>query len=459
MAKRRKKLTDKQLIMMSLGFSAIFICGLMIFSFKDKIFEEPVEDVNWGEVAPEGVVDFEDTSTPEETIDITSNKGLIYERKNFYNLGISLYLPQDWDVNIVNSSNIYFTTKDSDYPAVEISIATKPLEKKHPDNLAFNMLNFVRHNFEYHVKDFTFYANTYAINSEFLQEVYDTNQKVWADISNPSHYQQVEEVVDASTGTWVLKDKFLGVSEHGKIKMFTNDGRNAEAIPYYRFFYTYIDDTEYFVSVLSPSDYSSTCNEIADFIFTSIQPLEPVDNIYLPSFDKTKKLEDISFKYPDTMTLVSDANTLFRSEFKNIDSDDFGIGISSFVIDFKEKEYIVKDFNALSTYKKQLFAAYTNLKMGTLITDNLNEIVLAYNSPEDIVIDGKTCQKYDTQLYLRTTGTEIDSKAQQSFPSYGITYMIEKDAKIYIISVTYGEGNQAIAEKYARALTKTIKIN
>ena len=86
MAKRRKKLTDKQLIMMSLGFSAVFICGLMIFSFRDKIFKEPVENVNWGEVAPEGVVDFEDTSTPEVEKDITSSDGLVFKRKNLYSI-------------------------------------------------------------------------------------------------------------------------------------------------------------------------------------------------------------------------------------------------------------------------------------------------------------------------------------------------------------------------------------
>ena len=91
---------------MSLGFSAVFICGLMIFSFWDKIFKEPVEYVNWGEVAPEGVVDFEDTSTPEVEKDITSSDGLVFERKNLYNMGISLYLPKDWDIETSNTGTL-----------------------------------------------------------------------------------------------------------------------------------------------------------------------------------------------------------------------------------------------------------------------------------------------------------------------------------------------------------------
>ena len=459
MAKRRKKLTDKQLIMMSLGFSAVFICGLMIFSFRDKIFKEPVEDVNWGEVAPEGVVDFEDTSTPEVEKDITSSDGLVFERKNLYNMGISLYLPKDWEIDTSNTGTLYIKTDDAKSKAVEMCVTSRPLAIRHPNNLPNNMLNFVRHNFEYHVENFTFGAKTYAINSEFLQEMRDPNQKVWADISDPAYYQEVEEVIDAGSGKWVKADKFLGVSEHGKLKMFTNDGLNAEANPYYRFFYTYIDDTEYFVSVIGPADFSAECDKIANVVFKSIQPAIPAENIYLPSFEKTHKLEEVSFKYPARMDLSIDHPTLFRAESKNINHDDFGMGISAFVIDFEREEYIVKDFNTLPTYKVNMLDAYTNQKVKNIMGEYRDEIVLSYGAPENIVIDGKTCQRFDTQLYLRTTGTEIDVKSKQAFPSYGITYMIEKDAKIYIITLTYGEGNQAIAEKYARALTKTIKIN
>lgn len=457
--KRRKKLTDKQLISISLGISILFIFGIFLFAFKDKIIKEPVEDVNWGEVAPEGVVDFDEAVNPEKEKDITSMNGLIFERKNFYNLGISLYLPQNWDVNVINPSNIYFTTTDSKYKAMEISLTSKPLEHPHPDHLAHNMLNFLRHSFEYHVQGFTFSAKTYATNTEFLRNIYDTNKKVWADISNPFFYQQVEEVDDPSTGTWVLKDKFLGVNEHGRLKMFTDDGRNAEAVPYYRFFYTYIDNVEYFVSVLAPVDFSENCDDIADVIFNSIQPLDPIEDLYLPSFERTKKLGDINFKYPDEMKVLKDEKNMFRAEYQNINSYDLGIGISSFVIDFKEKDYVVKDFNALPTYKQNMFAAYTNPQATSILQEYANELVLAYGAPEEIVIDGNTCYRFNTQLYLRTTGSELEVKAKQPFPSYGITYMIEKDAKVYIISLTYNEKNQAVAEKYARALTKTITIN
>ena len=457
MAKRRKKLTDKQFIMMSLGFSAIFICGLMIFSFRDKIFEEPVEDVNWGEVAPEGVVDFEDSSTPEE-IDITSVNGLTFERKNLYNLGISLYLPKNWEIDTSNPSTLYIKSNDSKYRAMEIVLTSNQMEIQHPNNLTRNMLNFIRYNMEYHVEGYTFKANTYATNVNMLQYLYDENHQVWVDESDPTKYPEVDEVVNAGSGKWILKNKFIGIAEHGSTKMFTEDG-NAEANPYYKLFYTFIDNTEYFMGVMAPGDFIDECDEIAKTNYKSLQKVEPSEDIYLPSFDKTHKLGDISFKHPDKMTVSMQTNTMFRSESKNINSDDFGIGISAYVIDFKQDDYVVKDLGAMIDYKTNMFSAYTNKKVDHLIAKNLNEIVLSYGAAENVVIDGVTSQRFDTHIFLRTTGTEIEVQSERNYPSYGITYMIEKDAKVYIITVTYGTGNKAIAEKYARAQTKTIYIN
>ena len=87
------------------------------------------------------------------------------------------------------------------------------------------------------------------------------------------------------------------------------------------------------------------------------------------------------------MTTSMQTNTMFRSESQNINSDDFGIGISAYVIDFKQDDYVVKDLGAMIDYKTNMFSAYTNKKVDHLIAKNLNEIVLSYGAAENVVID------------------------------------------------------------------------
>ena len=461
--KRRKRLTDKQLIQIALASSIILFAGLLLFVFKDKVFEEPVPDVEWGEIEDSGDISINpEDETPEHKVETDiDDDGLVYERTDIYPMGMSLMIPQGWKANTSNPDIIYFTTDDPKYTGVEIAVTSSPINLPHPDNLTYNMLYFIRYNLKYHIHGYTFSDKTYSTNVYLLNYLYDNTKEVWVDVSDPEIYREAETVTNAADGNWQKKNKFIGISEPASLNMVSEDGVGVLANPYAKFFYTFNDSNEYFVSVMAPADYKDQVEAIHETISNSIQAIEPIEDTALPAFDRTVKLGNVMFKYPERFSVLANnyQGNMLRFESQNLNYEDFVLGISAFTVDFDQEKFVVTDLDAYTGYKLNLFNCYTLNKAAHLANTYMNEIIFAHEPAETVTIDGKTCEKYYTRLFLQTQGTELYVESQKTFPSNAITFLIEDGQYVHIISLTYGIGNQHIAEKYARALMKTISIN
>ena len=90
---------------------------------------------------------------------------------------------------------------------------------------------------------------------------------------------------------------------------------------------------------------------------------------------------------------------------------------------------------------------------------NYNETVMSSGNEEEVTVGSKTCLKYDVSMFVRTIGGEIDMKLGRSLPMRGIAYLFEDGEKMHVIILTYSDGLENVAQKYAAALAKTFTIS
>lgn len=457
---KKKKLTDKQLILISCGITFSMFVVLFCFIFRDNIFPKHVEHVDWGEVTEEGEISLDDElyNQTEEIDEFTDENGLLYERKNIYAKGISIYLPKNWEANTENQDIIYLSnSEDKDFNTVEIAITTRQIDIANPDNLAQNMIYFNKNLLTYHYEEQTFTFPTYQINTQMLNKLYDPNHQVWVDVSDTALYTEAETLDNESDGSWEQRNKFLGVTETGSLNSF-NDNSSMTANVAYNFYYMLKDNTEYFIAVMGLTDQAEKVDTVAQTIRDSFEFIEPLEDIYLPSFGNTQTLGNVKFKYPTHFEEIKNADVK-RFEANNFNSKDYGIGISAYTVNFGEEDYVTTDMQNWTDYKYQFIQTLTNNIGEDLFYSNYNETVMSSGNEEEVTVGSKTCLKYDVSMFVRTIGGEIDMKLGRSLPMRGIAYLFEDGEKMHVIILTYSDGLENVAQKYASALEKTFTIS
>ena len=462
--KHSRKFTDKQIMIFTAIFSFIIVIGIILFALKDNFKKDKPQDVNWGEIDEEGEVST-DSSYNEPVSEIETyedSNHQLYKRVYIYSMGISVLIPDDWEVDSSNPDVIYFKNDGTNeaYKGTQLVLTGTELTSQKIEDLPYNMYYFIRDNLKYEKNGEDLKANTYVTNATLLNTITDPNKKVWVETSNPDIYEEYEEKPDVE-GIWEQKDKFVAIEEVGTVRMDSKYNSKVNENVLYDFYYTLKNNKEYMIAAMSTNTFFDPVAELAKTTFESIEYIREEDGAPIRDFDKKYNIGNMSFKIPSDYVVSVDNDELFRAECRDFTKKDFGIGVSI----YKRKCLSNMDFEGIilenPVYAGNLLNAYSNNKVSDLIGEKTeNEIILSFGEAETISISDKNAKRYNTSLSLATRGTELDVKSERSYPHNGITYVImdKENMDIYVVSLTYGMSNEKTAQKYARALTKTMNF-
>ncbi len=454
----KKKISDKTIMLIAAAISLVFLVIIVSLIFKDSLFKPRPEKVNWGEVSEEGSIsgDFDDVEKEDKYY--VDEKGLEYQKYNFYNLGYSMFIPSEWDVEMINPDTFYIRSNNETYKTMEIGIFLREMQMVTPDNLQPNMLNFMRYSFEYHYRNYVFQDSNFSYGVDTADYLYDENKTVYVETSNPLSYAEFDE--PEGPGSWEKKNKFIGIHERGTFSNMTTSMGDTYVEPTFDLFYTFNkNNKELLVSMTRTENYSSLASYTFNEIIKSIEPLEPTDEVFLPVFNKYYKVGSMNFKYPDHFKNVFSNKEGFMAFANDPNYNDCGITLSVNMLPFSKDSELSIDMANNPTYKYILMNNYTKTDSSSMPTmSDLNNIILGFDIGEESILQDKTVTKFNTILRMKDTSSLDYVKINRAFPIKAFTYLIQdKDSStVYILNITYGESNKEIAEKYARAFLKTV---
>lgn len=460
--KHSKKFSDKQIMIFTFVFSLIAVIGIFLFAFRDSLKKDKPEKVDWGNIDEEGEISTDSTyNEPVSEIETYEDENhQTYRRVYIYSMGISVLIPDGWEIDSSNPDIIYFKADGTNeaYKDTQLVLTGTEIMSQKIENLPYNLYYFIRDNLKYEKNGEKLNADTYVTNSDFLDTITDPNKKVWVETSNPDIYEEYEEKPNIE-GQWEQKEKFIAIKETGSVRMDSSYNSKVSENVLYDFYYTFKDNKEYMIAAMSTNTFYDPVAELAKTTFESIEYIREEDGAALKSFDTKYNIGNLTFKIPSDYTVSVNTGELFRAECRDFTQKDFGIGVSI----YKRTCTSDNDFEGIifnnPVYAGNLLNAYSNDKISSLLGEEIeSELIFSYGEAESISISEKNAKRYKTSLSLATRGTELDVKSERAYPHNGVTYVIQdkENMNIYVISLTYGMSNEKTAEKYARALTKTM---
>lgn len=454
---RTKKMSDKKLLLISVCISLVIILLILLFVFRDNI--KIGIGGNWRGEDEYGDIATNDSAVEEfPTIEtFTDNLGITYERRNIISLGMSVYVPQNWSINIDTPDIVYLTTKEKKFNTIQVALTSRRYPQQNTTELSSNMASYIRENFKYHIHSYELNSKTYNADSSTYMIVGDPKTKVWVEKNAPIR-KEYTEIPNGKSNGWISEDKFLYAWESGSMKMSSDYG-DLKAEPYYSFFYTYAGDIEYMVSVVAPKDFSSQCDSIGKTIISSLTTLSDV-KVITPSFSKAYNIGSLNFKLPKNFKKLISGQQYFNAISSDFSYNDLGIGVVACKETFgAESDAKEVSLTAGTEYAAKLFTAYSAGTAQNALSTTMKDMILEHTEKDKITLGGKDAQRVDLSMYLLTANTDAALNNRSPLPINAIAYLIRDGKSVYTIAVTYSKGAESIAESYAHALSKTIRFS